>query len=63
MMSKTEKTIFRYLGTALLILIIGGLLFGVRERFGSYGNPSPEQLENFSSCSTCAGGGVAEKEE
>ena len=28
-MSKTDKTIFRYLGLALLILIVLGTLFGV----------------------------------
>ena len=63
MMSKTEKTLFRYLCTALLILIIAGLLFGVREKFGSYGNSSPEELEKFASCSSCAGGCAGEKEE
>jgi len=63
MTSKTDKTLFRYLGTALLILIIAGLLFGVREKFqaarkcgGSLEN------ENFSSCSTC-GTCADEKEE
>tara|TARA_B100001250_G_C19758070_1_gene771105 strand:- start:329 stop:508 length:180 start_codon:yes stop_codon:yes gene_type:complete len=54
MSSKTDKTLFRYLGTALLILIIAGLLFGVRETFRSCGNQLEEDFSSCSTCGTCA---------